>query len=129
MIAIDTNLVVRLLTGDDKLQFNKTLALFEAEDIYITETVILESEWVLRHAYGFSREAIGIALGKLCGLPSVYLSQPGPMLLAVEWLAQGLDFADALHLALSQESERFYTFDAKFARKAKGLGKPPVLQP
>jgi predicted nucleic-acid-binding protein len=42
-----------LLTKDDGLQLRKALALFESNDVFIADTVLLESEWVLRYAYGF----------------------------------------------------------------------------
>ncbi len=48
MISVDTNVVVRLLTGDDQNQFKKAKALFEKAKIGIMTTVILECEWVLR---------------------------------------------------------------------------------
>ena len=35
------------------------------------------------------------------------------------WYAQGLDFADALHLALSGEVKQLFTFDRGFAKLAK----------
>ena len=53
MIAIDTNVVVRLLTGDDQAQYEKVLALFNSHDVFIPISVILECEWVLRYAYSF----------------------------------------------------------------------------
>lgn len=46
MIGIDTNIVIRLLTRKDETQYRKALALFEKNDIFMPETVILESEWV-----------------------------------------------------------------------------------
>ena len=47
MVAIDTNIIVRLLTRDDESQYKKVLALFKKHDIFIADTVILETEWVL----------------------------------------------------------------------------------
>jgi len=55
MISVDTNVIVRLLTGDDRPQFKRDRSLFEKESIFITTTVILETEWVLRYAYHFNR--------------------------------------------------------------------------
>ena len=59
MISVDTNVIVRLLTCDDPPQFKRAKSLFEKESIFITTTVILETEWVLRYAYHF--EALKIA--------------------------------------------------------------------
>jgi len=53
MIAIDTNIVVRFLTHDDAVQYKKAYKLFNEHDVFIADTVILETEWVLRFAYNF----------------------------------------------------------------------------
>jgi predicted nucleic-acid-binding protein len=129
VIAIDTNIVVRFLTGDDQHQFKKALALFESCDVFIPDTVILESERVLRYAYHFSPNAICGAFANLFGLSSVHVTNPTLIAQAIQWHEQGLDFADALHLALSQQHDRFFTFDSKFIRHAKGLCKCSVLKP
>lgn len=54
MIAIDTNIVVRFLTQDDPAQFKQAARLFRETELFIAESVLLETEWVLRFAYGFS---------------------------------------------------------------------------
>ncbi|MFB2977172.1 type II toxin-antitoxin system VapC family toxin [Microseira sp. BLCC-F43] len=69
MIAVDTNIVVRLLTQDDEKQYNKSLKLFQEQDIFIPDTVILETEWVLRFAYKFKPAEICQAFRNLFGLP------------------------------------------------------------
>ena len=43
MISIDTNVIVRFLTQDDPVQFKKSRALFKNHEIFITDTVILET--------------------------------------------------------------------------------------
>ncbi|MCI5218515.1 MAG: type II toxin-antitoxin system VapC family toxin [Candidatus Electrothrix sp. LOE2] len=54
MVSADTNVIVRLLVGDDKSQSEKAKQLFEQEEIFIPTTVVLECEWVLRYAYHHS---------------------------------------------------------------------------
>lgn len=39
----------------------------------------------------------------------------------IQWYENGMDFADALHLAQSQNYSTMYTFDEKFLKKAKKL--------
>ncbi|NJN47687.1 MAG: type II toxin-antitoxin system VapC family toxin [Candidatus Competibacteraceae bacterium] len=129
MIAVDTNIVVRFLTCDDQQQFKKSLTLFENNEVFIPDTVILESEWVLRYAYGFTPNAICGALTKLFGLPNVHVTNPNLVAQAIQWHELGLDFADALHLTQSQQYEQFFTFDNKLIRKASGLCKCSVLKP
>ena len=48
---------------------------------------------------------------------------------ALDWAEQGVDFADALHLAAAQAQEGFVTFDKALARAARRLGGPPVRGP
>ncbi len=43
MIAVDTNIVIRLLTGDEPEQYRKSLSLFEQEIVFLPDTVILET--------------------------------------------------------------------------------------
>jgi len=121
MIAIDTNVLVRLLTRDDETQFQRASVLFTENKIFIPETVILETEWVLRFAYKFPQTAIFEALRKTLGLPNVQTTRPGVIAQALDLAGQGLDFADALHLAASQECGQFATFDTSFFKKANGL--------
>lgn len=117
MISIDTNILVRLLTGDDKAQAARARRLFWDEHIYITKTVILETEWVLRYAYAFSAAAIANAFVKLLGQQNVTIEDALHIAEATMLLQKGLDFADALHLVCSQ-NHPFATFDKKLKTKA-----------
>jgi len=128
MISVDTNILVRILTCDDNLQLRKALALFEHNEIFITDTVILETEWVLRYAYEFSDPDINDALGRLLGLPRVHVAHPRQIADALIWHKHGLDFADALHLSASNAQDSFFTFDRQFAKKAKQLKLMPKVQ-
>ena len=129
MIAVDTNIVVRLLTGDDREQYEKAFALFSSNDVFIPISVVLETEWVLRYAYSFDAQSICYAFTKLFGLANVQTENPNAIAQAIEWHSLSMDFADALHLALCQQQEALFSFDAKFAQKAKALGNCPVINP
>jgi len=129
MTAVDTNVLIRLLTRDEEQQFLAASALFAENDIFIPESVLLETEWVLRYAYQFPPAAIFDALGKTLGLPNVKTERPGLIAQAIDLARQGLDFADALHLAASQKCEVLATFDAAFIKKAHGLTSCTVKKP
>jgi len=129
MISVDTNVIVRLLTGDDQPQFKRAKSLFEKESIFITTTVILETEWVLRYAYNFKPLKIADAFQSLFGLSNVQLEDPLISAEAIEWHKKDLDFVDALHLAKSQASRFFATFDKKLIKKALKLTNLPVSEP
>ncbi len=71
MTAVDTNVLVRLLTGDDVEQAAAAKSLFASRQIWIAETVLLETGWVLRSLYGFNEEAVRNPFVKLLGLKNV----------------------------------------------------------
>ena len=129
MIAVDTNIIIRFLTHDDNQQYKKAFSIFNTQEVFIADTVILETEWVLRYAYDFSPEDICNALMNLFGLRNVFLSDPAKIAQAIEWHKIGLDFSDAMHLSQCQQLGKLYTFDKKFSDKAKGLTSCTVKLP
>jgi len=126
MLAIDTNLVVRYLTGDHPIQSVRAKDLIETQDVFVCTTVLLETEWVLRSAYGFDAPRIVPALRAFAGLPHVILEDPARAAQALDWMADGMDFADAVHLASASSCEAFVTLDRRFARDARKSGGIPV---
>lgn len=120
MRAIDTNIIVRFLTNDDKRQAQAARAAIEGGDIFIATTVLLESEWVLRSAYEFEPARIASSLRGLAGLSGVTVEEPALLAQALDWMAEGMDFADALHLAKAQGCDVFLSFDRKLAKVATG---------
>jgi predicted nucleic-acid-binding protein len=127
MIAIDTNVVVRFLTRDDPEQASRAKALLLAEPVFLSKTVLLESEWVLRSGYRFARDAIAAAFRDLLSLSGATVEDPSAVLRALAWYDGGLDFADALHLASSGPAVKFATFDEPLVRRAKSLPQAPVV--
>jgi predicted nucleic-acid-binding protein len=129
MLAVDTNIVVRYLTRDDRRQFEQAVATIEGADTYVCLTVLLETEWVLRSVYRYRPQRVVQALRGLVGLPRITIEEPAVADLALEWAEGGLDFADALHLAKARSCEAFVTFDADLAQRAAALDSIPVRPP
>lgn len=129
MVTVDTNIIIRLLTQDDQLQYQQSLEIFRSQDVFIADTVILETEWVLRFAYKFKATEICQGLRQLFGLPNVYLTNDNLIFQVLLWYENGLDFADAFHLAKSQHCSELYTFDDKFIKRANSLGRCKVIKP
>lgn len=121
MIAIDTNIVVRVVTRDDSQQAPRARALMESGSAFVPKTVVLETESVLRSLYRFDRAAIEEGITRLLGLPSLEIEDRPAIARALDWYGQGLDFADALHLASSGRADSFVTFDRALRRRAKRL--------
>jgi predicted nucleic-acid-binding protein len=71
MFAVDTSLVVRLLTNDEPAQTKRAAAAFAANEIYIARRVLLETAWALRFSYTLDQAAILWGLTALLGMAQV----------------------------------------------------------
>jgi predicted nucleic-acid-binding protein len=120
VVAVDTNVVVRLVTNDVPAQAARAAAVFRAGPVFIPKSVLLETEWVLRHSYGLASDAVLRALRGVLGLPNVTAEDAATMAVALDLLQRGYDFADALHVASGARSRRFVTFDARLVKRARG---------
>jgi predicted nucleic-acid-binding protein len=119
VVAVDTNVFVRLVVADSPAQTARAAAVFRSGPVFIAKSVLLEAEWVLRYSYELGAEAILRSLRAVLGLENVSVEDPGTIAAALRLLEQGLDFADALHLSSSAHAERFVTFDAKLVKRAR----------
>lgn len=126
MTAVDTNLIVRLLTGDDPRQQRAARALFAKDQIWIAKTVLLETSWVLHSAYRFDDDIIRDAFTKLLGLAKVQVEDEPSVAAALALNARGMDFADALRLASRPPGAAFASFDRALVRRATQAGVPAV---
>ncbi|RWX76722.1 type II toxin-antitoxin system VapC family toxin [Neorhizobium lilium] len=122
MIAIDTNLIIRYLTGDDTQQSRRARELINGETVFVPITVTLEVEWVLRSIYRMGRVDCVEAIRGFSGLPTVVVDEAAIVAEALDLFAQGMDFADALHLLKARHCEKFVTFDRKFIKAAQAAG-------
>lgn len=121
MIAIDTNILVRIVTNDNPEQVKQAVKLLREHSIFISKTVILELEWVLRFSYKLNRDVIATTLQKILTTQNFTIEQALVIEQALQWYQQGMDFADALHLASSLNTKKFASFDKKLIKKAIAL--------
>jgi predicted nucleic-acid-binding protein len=122
VVAVDTNVIIRLLTQDDPKQGAAAKALFDSELIWIARTVLLETNWVLRSLYGFEESAIVDAFTKLLGLANVHTDDKAAMAAALAMAAAGVEMADAVHLTSRPPGAKFVSFDRSFVSRAKRAG-------
>ena len=125
MAALDTNILVRWLTNDDARQCAIVLKLFDAaiskgERLFVTVTVMLELEWVLRAKYHYDRPMVTAALSALLDVTELEF-QTEPALEQALWLFKqtgSRDFADCLHIALVSQSSQgpLLTFDDRASK-------------
>jgi predicted nucleic-acid-binding protein len=127
MIALDTNLLARLLLRDNKKQHASVVHLLAGPNEFTAPvSVMLELVCVLE-VNDCTSDDIVRGLNLLLGLSNFKPQQADALRQALASYALGLDFADALHLALSHASEQLATFDKAFVRKAGKLGRVPSV--
>ena len=127
MIALDTNVLARLLLDDDAQQAARVERLLAAHPAYwIPVTVVLELAWVLK-AEGYDRARAVEALRRVTALANVRTQHAEAVQRALKWAEAGLDFADALHLALSSSATTFATLDARLHKRVATLAVAPAV--
>lgn len=124
-IAIDTNVLVRLLVRDDETQYAAAQrfvaqAAAAGEPVLIVLGALLETEWVLRSRYKLDKASIAVAVTALLESSDVEFEHPPTVEEALYVWAHhpGADFADCLLTARAAHlgRSRFLTFDARAAR-------------
>jgi predicted nucleic-acid-binding protein len=100
MIALDTNILVRLITRDDADQARGVDALLAVPDeaFFIPDLVLAELAWVLARSYGFSRAEVSEVLTAILDRLDVVFEEEERVRAAVRLYNQGVDLADGLIL-------------------------------
>lgn len=124
-LALDTNVLVRLLVRDDEGQFQAARRLVEAaeaaqENVFVLLGVLLETEWVLRSRYRLDKPSIAAAFARLLETQDVVFEHEATLEETLYIWAQnpGADFAHCLHgaQAVHLGCSRFATFDVAAAK-------------
>jgi predicted nucleic-acid-binding protein len=131
VIAVDTNVLVRLLVNDHAEQADKARGLFDraatdGEQVWVADSVLVELAWTLARAYGRSRSDIVSALRALHRNATVMLESAPAVAAATVLFERGpADFADCLLCAKAAAAgcDRIATFD----RGMRGLPTVKVL--
>jgi predicted nucleic acid-binding protein len=125
---LDTDVIIRLLTGDDPVKQQKAAELFEQVEqgglaVAAPDTVIADAVYVLSspRLYKLSRHEVASLLIPLVRLPGFHVKNGRTVLAALALYGYGqtkLDFGDAFIVASLQPSgsQSLYSFDADFDR-------------
>ena len=127
MIAFDTNMLVRAVVADHPEQVAVVRHLMAGNTVFISRTVLLEAEWVLRSRYKKTRVELLAFFTALLEAENAEVEAAQAVSHALDWYAQGADFADALHLAACGTSV-MHTFDRDFCQAAREAGTAPEVQ-
>jgi predicted nucleic-acid-binding protein len=117
---IDTNTLVRYLTGEPVVQARKATALLQdREQLFLTDVVCAELVFVLESVYKLPRPSIAVLVRSLLSLPTISAPSRDLLMKAIEFYEEErLHFAEA-HLAASAESagvRRIASFDQALDR-------------
>lgn len=132
MKALDTCVLARVFIDDvDDVQATKqrpAAVLALSERGWVSVTVLLELEWVMRGFYELPARDISRVLRALTSLAHITIEDRDAVLVAIDAFDKGVDFADALHLARSTRASGFATFDRRLANRAKKLALTPPVE-
>lgn len=102
MPGVDTSVLVRFLVQDDEAQFEKARKLIKREvaagrRIFVSQLVLLETEWVLRSRYSLPKNLIIEAMSCLLDATDVqFEDEPAIEEALFVWKDATADFADCL---------------------------------
>ena len=124
MLGIDTNVLVRFLVRDDEAQFEKARKLIKREvaagrRVFVSQLVLMETEWVLRSRYGLPKPQIIEAISGLLDATDVqFEDEPAVEEAVFVWKDSATGFADCL---IGTKNRRLgcrvtATFDAKASK-------------
>jgi predicted nucleic-acid-binding protein len=125
VIALDTNVVLRLLIEDDPKQTPLAQrlvreALAEGDVCYVSDAALCEIEWVLVSCYDASRADLVLAYDRLFGLPGFQFEDVRELRRVLERFRQSrVEFSDLLLgvRAQGRGARTTYTFDRALARQ------------
>jgi predicted nucleic-acid-binding protein len=123
VIGLDTNVLVRLLTGDDAKQRAAAKSFINqncsaGDPAFINRLVLIETVWVLESVYEYSRDQIAAAVETLLRMVRVLTEDADLVHAAVATYRRGADFADALIAGINAANgcSRTVTFDRNAAK-------------
>ena len=122
MIAVDTNIILRYLMGDDEAQSEAAKQLLLAFTLenpgFVCREVLIELVWVLERVFKFPRVAIGHEVLELIATSELVIENDVATIQSVDrYMRDGVDFAELLILAAAPRAgcTQLFTFDRKLA--------------
>ncbi len=119
MLAVDTNVLVQLITGDESDQVALAQA-FVSKGAWVSHLVLAETMWVLASAYELKPAAIATAIDMLLNHSELVLQDSDVVASALEHFRKkpAVGFSDCLVLEIARKAGHvpLGTFDKKLSR-------------
>lgn len=126
---LDTNVLLRLIVGDDEAQQKMAIETLEAAELVaISVHAFGEFAWVLDRSYGVQRTDISAAIRHILDMRNVVANRP-TIEAGLAVLDAGGDFADGV-IAFDGQwlgGETFVSFDKKAVKLLEGQGTDALL--
>lgn len=124
MIALDTNVLIRLIVRDDEAQAACAKALVDEcalqdDALFVSDAVLAEFTWTLARAYQRDRGDIARALRALLDNATIRLESPPAVRMALaEYESGPADFPDCLIVAKASAAgcKTIVTFDRRMQK-------------
>ena len=103
---VDTNVLVRHLTGDPPAMAERATALLASEpELYLADLVVAETVYVLESFYNAPRDQVATAMRSLIALRSMITVDQALLFRAIEvYEIDRLDFAEAYLVACAEST-------------------------
>jgi predicted nucleic acid-binding protein len=103
---VDTNILVRHLTGDPPAMAARATAyLASADELLLADLIVAESVYVLGSYYEVPRQQVAEAMRSLIALDSIVTVDPALLLRAIEvYEVDRVDFAEAYLVACAEST-------------------------
>lgn len=128
MIGLDTNVVVRLLVGDDARQASLATKFMsgrsEDEPAFISAVVLAEIAWVLEDVFGYPQPAVVRALLSLFESSNLMIEREQAMKEAIALAGdQNADISDSViaRISLEEGASHIVTFDIEASKRVPGM--------
>ncbi len=124
MIGLDTNVLVRIIVGDDERQAEKAEKVLKSRCTpekpgFVNSIVLCELAWTLDRTYGYSRAQIAGVMDRILENRGLRIEHAGLVAAALRmYRSAAASFSDALlsEINLAAGCESTLTFDRKAAR-------------
>ena len=129
MIALDTNILVRFFAKDDVAQLRKVLRLLDQDEaaFFVSDLVLVETDWVLRSLYEWTAEEVADAFTRLTAIHNLGFEDEARIRASLDAVRHGADLADELIVRTSRGhgAVSLATFDKGMIRRHKGFAALP----
>jgi len=117
---VDTNVLVRHLTGDPPEMASRATAYLAAEpDLLLADLIVAETIYALESFYEAPRQQVAEAVRSMLAMPSITAVDPALLLRAIEvYETDRIDFAEAYLVACAESTgvDRVVSFDKAIDR-------------